>query len=369
MILIVGAGIAGSALAVALRRRGIPCELIERESVWTTVGAGITLYPNGMRALRSLGLADAVRESGAIVTSVRTLTREGELVAEIPGENWPDMGPMVAIHRPRLQALLVEAVAGVPVRLGTSVSRMLPDRDGVDVAFSDGSEGRYELVIGADGIRSCVREACFAPSTPRYVGQMYWRGMLSEPVVACATLQFAQDRFVALVPLGGDQIYVAAQLHTRIPLSLAAAEWRAALEARFGDFGAPARDALLRLEGDLHFGPVEEIARAEWRAGRVLLVGDAAHACSPVLTQGGSLAIEDAVLLAELLAGTDLAASDPGDRSIDAALEEFVARREPRARWVRERTRYQIQLMNRGSPPAELGESLQVAYSALRAEI
>jgi len=369
VILIVGAGIAGTALAAALRRRGIPCELVERETGWTTVGAGITLYPNGMRALRSLGLADAVLASGAIVERVRTLTRKGELVAEIPGENWPGMGPMVAIHRPRFQALLVAALAGVPVRMRTRILRMRSRRDGVEVAFSDGREERYELVVGADGIRSCVRDHCFAPSSPRYVGQMYWRGTVSAPLVPCATLQFGKDRFVAIVPLGDERTYVAAQLHAAAPVSLAAPAWRAGMETRFADFGSPALEALRLIEDDLHFGPVEEIDRDEWRAGRVVLIGDAAHACSPVLTQGGSLAIEDAVLLAELLAGAGLGAAVSDERAIDAVLAAFVVRREPRTRWVRERTRYQIQLMNRGTPPTELAESLQVAYGALRAEI
>jgi 2-polyprenyl-6-methoxyphenol hydroxylase-like FAD-dependent oxidoreductase len=117
-------------------------------------------------------------------------------------------------------------------------------------------------------------------------------------------------------------------------------------------------DALDHFDGPVHFGPAEEIERDRWRAGRVLLVGDAAHACSPTLSQGASMAFEDAVVLAELL-------DDPvrGAAALDRTLDAFVARREPRARWVRERTRLHIQVLNDGSP--ELTGVLRETYDHL----
>jgi len=104
----------------------------------------------------------------------------------------------------------------------------------------------------------------------------------------------------------------------------------------------------------------EEVERDEWRSGRVLLIGDAAHACSPTLAQGGSLAIEDAVLLAELLASPI---------SMESALDEFVTRRRPRAEWVRARTHYQIELLNAGAPHEHLARGMRETYAKLAEDV
>jgi 2-polyprenyl-6-methoxyphenol hydroxylase-like FAD-dependent oxidoreductase len=341
-ILIVGGGIGGLSLAAALTGQGLDCEVVEREPAWTTVGAGITVYPNGIRALGSLGLADAVVAAGHPITTVRTVDVDGRVLAESPGESWPDAGPTLAIHRAELQRVLLEAVDGVPVRMDATVTALVPVEAGVDVAFSDRTAGRYDVAVGADGIRSAVRALCFEDSPPRYVGQMYWRTATAEPVVDTATLQFADDRFVALMPLGGraNLTYLAFQVHCAEPFEERATGMVEQLGHRFADFAGPAAAALSAV-GDqpVHFGPAEEIVRDVWRAGRVVLIGDAAHACSPTLAQGGSLAVEDALVLAELLAST---------LGPDAALEAFVARREPRARWVRERTGIHISVLNSG---------------------
>jgi len=182
------------------------------------------------------------------------------------------------------------------------------------------------------------------------------------------------NRYVALMPLGEELLYVAAQLHTLDPPDpIPQSEWHARLMEEFQDFEGPAREALLQLGDGLHFGGAQEIDRDEWRCGRVVLVGDAAHACSPVLTQGGSLALEDAIVLAEEIANAGLGRSDtvaPGDpASIDAALSAFVRRREPRARWIRERTQSYIQLMNCGATAPDLTASLAEVSAFLQQPI
>jgi FAD-dependent urate hydroxylase len=155
---------------------------------------------------------------------------------------------------------------------------------------------------------------------------------------------------------------VAAQLFRPEPFDLAPDTWVAEVRARFADFATPVSDALAVLDADvIHFGPAEEIERDQWRAGRVLLIGDAAHACSPTLAQGGSLAFEDALVLAEHLA-TGATAAD-----LDTALDTFVARREPRARWVRERTRLHMQVLNAGAPQLPL--LLRETFDHLAGEI
>src|SRR5262249_23081992 len=149
-----------------------------------------------------------------------------------------------------------------------------------------------------------VRAMRFADTPPQYVGQMYWRTSVDDDIVATATMMFDERRFVALLPLGGGQTYVAAQLFGTDAFELAPADVVPSARAHFADFASPMTDALARFaDAPVHFGPAEEIERDQWRAGRVVLVGDAAHACSPTLAQGASMAFEDAVVLAELLEG------------------------------------------------------------------
>jgi 2-polyprenyl-6-methoxyphenol hydroxylase-like FAD-dependent oxidoreductase len=360
VILVVGGGIGGLSLVNALARRGIRCELVEREPTWTTVGAGIALYPNGLRALGALRLDVAVEQAGAVIRRVRTMDRVGAVLGDFPGEAWEGVGVTVAIHRPVLQRLLVEAVdtSCVDVRMGTTVRGFEPAHDGVEVEFTDGRAGRYDLVVGADGIRSAVRTLVFGERRPRYVGQMYWRTSVAADLVECSTMLFDRDRFVALLPVGGGITYVAAQLHTDEPFDELPSGRIAHVRALFDDFGGPVPDALAAIDDPdaVHFGPAEEIDHDDWRRDRVVLIGDAAHACSPTLAQGGSLAIEDAIVLAELL-------SQRGD--IDRALDAFVARRAPRATWVRQRTHRQIELLNAGAPHEHLAAGMRETYAEL----
>jgi 2-polyprenyl-6-methoxyphenol hydroxylase-like FAD-dependent oxidoreductase len=357
----VGGGIGGLALARALAQQGVPCELVEREPQWTTVGAGIALYPNGLRALRALGLETAALAAGRTIDQVQTMRRDGTVAADFPGEVWPAVGATLAIHRPALQTILVAAARGVPVRMGTTVTALRPTPGGVEADFTDSTTRHYDVVVGADGIRSRVRTLALGATTPGYVGQMYWRTAVAAEVVPCSTMVFDADRFVALLPIGHGLTYVAAQQHTAAPFDDPIPGRIDRLRSRFADFGGPVPAALaaLRDDADVHAGPAEENDRDRWRAGRVVLIGDAAHACSPTLAQGGSLAMEDALVLAGLLAGAD------GGPATDAALDAFVARREPRARWVRERTHEQIRLLNAGAPHDHLAAGMRATYARL----
>jgi 2-polyprenyl-6-methoxyphenol hydroxylase-like FAD-dependent oxidoreductase len=230
----------------------------------------------------------------------------------------------------------------------------------VRVAFADGTEGHYELVVGADGIRSTVRRMCFGPSTLRYVGQMYWRAAVDAELVDVPTMMFADGRYVVVFPLGGGVTYVAWQLHCAKPFQDDVDGRRLRLRERFADFLGPAPAALASLRDDAsaHFGWAEELDTEQWYSGRVVLLGDAAHACSPTMAQGGSPAIEDGVVLAEAL---DVA----GD--VGSALDQYVARRSPRVGWVRERTHVEIEMLNRGA--THLSERARETKAMLASEV
>jgi 2-polyprenyl-6-methoxyphenol hydroxylase-like FAD-dependent oxidoreductase len=178
-ILIVGAGLAGLSLARALRQAGLAPQVIEREAGWGVAGTGIYLPANGVRALRTLGLEGAVAARGTRISRQRVLDHRGHLLAEIDLDRlWADVGPCLALPRTELHHILRE---GVPVQLGRTI-RSLEHLDGpVQVGFDDGSGGDYDLVIGADGLRSSARRLAVDPRPPVPVGQHSWRFLAACP--------------------------------------------------------------------------------------------------------------------------------------------------------------------------------------------
>ena len=203
-ILIMGGGIAGLSAAVALRRRGFELEIIERSPAWSSAGAGILLHPNGVRALTALGLGEALMAACAQVPSYRILDPADNLEAELAIDDlWGGIGPAVAIHRRALHNVLIAGAFGVPTRMATEVVSLHDRGARVAATFSDGGAGEYDLVIGADGIRSAVRDLAFSPSPPQYVGQLYWRTCIPDTgIVRTWTVMRAERRFLGLIPIG-----------------------------------------------------------------------------------------------------------------------------------------------------------------------
>jgi 2-polyprenyl-6-methoxyphenol hydroxylase-like FAD-dependent oxidoreductase len=157
-ILIVGGGIAGLTAATALHRRGFKPELIERSTAWPAIGAGIHLPANGVRVLRALRLDEAVDRVAADVRRWSFFDQDGELLCETDLRDlWREVGPSLGITRVKLQGALLIGAAAVPQRLGVSLEALTQHDGGVEVRFSDGTSGNYDLVVGADGIRSTVR--------------------------------------------------------------------------------------------------------------------------------------------------------------------------------------------------------------------
>ena len=366
-ILIVGGGIAGLALAVALRQRGFTPEIVERSGTWPIAGAGILLHGNSLRALRLLGLDEAVTKAGAVVPALRHLDKAGRLAAEVAlSDVWEGVGLTVAIHRHALHAILASAASDVPIRMGTGLVSLRQSGSDIEAILSDGSAAKYDLLVAADGIHSTARDLAFTPSPPSYVQQHYWRTCIPNTGdIVTWTVMRAEGCFLGFIPLGGEIAYCFAQLVTPEQFEDPVAGRRGRLQERFADFGGIARDALPRLGVDesIHFGMAQEIARDRWRAGRVLLIGDAAHACSPIIGQGGAMAMEDAVVLGDVLLSAG---------SLDQALDDFVVRREPRVRWVRERTHLAIRsmanttLLERADLSSLLLAEMREIYSPLR---
>jgi FAD-dependent urate hydroxylase len=176
-VLIVGAGIAGLALARALANAGFALHIVEREAAWRPAGTGMYLPGNAARALRALGLEAPVAARAIRIPAQRVCDHRGRLLREIDVTRaWAHVGPCLAIGRAELHDGLREGVRHVPVRMGLTVERLEQHNGVVSVALSDGTCGYYDLVVAADGIDSDVRRLAFNPcATPRPVGQIGWR--------------------------------------------------------------------------------------------------------------------------------------------------------------------------------------------------
>jgi 2-polyprenyl-6-methoxyphenol hydroxylase-like FAD-dependent oxidoreductase len=329
-ILIVGAGLAGLALARALRQAGLASEVIEREAGWEVAGTGMYLPANGVRALRALGLEGAVAARAAEIPRQRLLDHRGRLLADIDlRQLWGDVGSCLALPRADLHRVLRE---NVPVRLSRTI-RSLEQLDGpVQVTFDDGSSGEFDLVVGADGLRSSVRRLAVDDRPPIPVGQHSWRFLAAcPPQTTTWTVMLGRGTSFLTVPVGGGLVYCYADIATDSATDKPDGDPVGWLRERFASFAAPVPQLLDQLEDParIHVAPIEQVAAARWGCGAVLLVGDAAHGMSPNMAEGASLAFEDALVLAACLRAAT---------TVSDAMAGFVARRSPRTGWVRAQT-------------------------------
>ena len=333
-ILIVGGGIAGLTLATALHQQGFRAKLVERSSTWHATGAGILLHANGMRVLRALGLGDAVEQAGAIVRHWSFCDQHGEVLCDTDlGELWGNVGPCIGIERPILHKVLLSGAAAVPFELGTSVTSLTQDEQRVSVGFSDGSTGNYDLVVGADGIYSTVRMLMVDTVRPRYTGLMIWRSLvpIRSRGVTNFKLMLGDGCYFGIMPMGDGHTNVFGGIgmpRTHDPEQGRLERFR----KRFTGFSRQVQDCLAAISSDeqIYCGPVEWVKIDHWQRGRVVLIGDAAHAGPPTMAEGGCMAMEDAYVLAEVLRR---------EKTVESALERYVTRRRPRANWVQQQSR------------------------------
>jgi 2-polyprenyl-6-methoxyphenol hydroxylase-like FAD-dependent oxidoreductase len=333
-LLIVGGGIAGLATAAGLARDGIACEVVERAERWAPLGAGIVLSVNAMAVLRGLGLAEGALARGAVLArGAITDARAREIAVTDFAALEPAFGPTLGIHRADLHEILLAGAAKVPVTLGASVDELHSDASGVDVRLSDGREARFDLVLGADGLRSRVRELLFGALPLAYSGYTCWRFAL-EGALAEVELREMWGRGLrfGVAPIGGGRVYGYAVANAPRGAADPEAGRVARLRERFAGFGGQVPELLAAIERpeQLIHNDLEELAQRRWSKGRVVLLGDAAHAMTPNMGQGAAMALEDSAVLLELIrAGTQA-------REIGARLR---ARRERRVRFVQAQSR------------------------------
>ena len=336
-VLVAGAGLAGTATAVSLAAGGVAVDLIDVKPEVTAVGSGITMQGNGLRELRRLGVLDEVVAAGYPFDTLglRAPDPAGTLLAEIPDARTggPDVPATVGLPRPALARILAgrATAAGAKLRLGTTVSSLTQDDAGVDAVFCDGSAGRYDLVVGADGIRSATRRMIGITDEPRPTGMGIFRAFGPRPASVTRTdLYYGGPCYIAgYCPTGDNTLYAYIVEDARDRSALAPAQRLAAMRALAEAYHGPWDEirATLTDPATVSYTLFESlVVPAPWNRGRVVLIGDAVHACPPTLAQGGAQALEDAAVLSELLlAGTAVG---------DGLWAAFTARRFDRAKTV-----------------------------------
>ncbi|HEY3481872.1 MAG TPA: FAD-dependent monooxygenase [Streptomyces sp.] len=321
--LVVGAGISGLALAKALTDRGFAVDVAERRSGdgQQALGAGFYLPANAVRALRALGVGDETAKAAAPVAWQRLQDHRGRTLTEFEVDRvWGEVGPCQAITRGGLHDVLRTAVDATVVRHDTEVRTVTDDGT---ATFGDGGSESYDLVVGADGVNSAVRRSLFGGPEPVFLGQLCWRFLADDseiPGLTDWTARLgAKGRTFLTVQLGGGLVYCYADVNSAVP-EAPTGDWR----TLFADFGGPV-PRLLEQGENAYFSPLYESAHTVWTRERAVLIGDAAHAFSPSMAQGGAMAMEDAVVLADCLATS---------ADVTTALAEFQRRRETRVAWV-----------------------------------
>lgn len=365
-ILIIGGGFSGMSAAIDLRRRGAHVELVELDAQWRNYGAGISLGPATLRALKQLGVLDAFLREGAAGDGVRLCLPHGPQVAELPTPRLaaPDVPGGGAILRPVLARILADATraAGTDVRLGCTFTALREVGEQVEVDFTDGQTRRYDLVIGADGLYSKLRAQIFpnAPK-PRYSGQAVWRAVLPRPPEIVTTTMWLGPRIKPGVnPVSQDEMYLFVTEPRPVNDHVDPATFVSHLRGLLEDFSAPVLQTIREQLDDkarIIFRPLEGLLLPRpWYQGGVVLIGDAVHATTPHLASGACIGIEDALVLAEELARHS---------QVPQALSAFEERRWERCRMVVENSARLGEIEVEGGDKDEHSRIMRESHAAL----
>jgi 2-heptyl-3-hydroxy-4(1H)-quinolone synthase len=308
-IVIVGGGIGGLSLARELGVRGMRPTVLERAPQLNPVGAGIIMNPNAMRVLEKNGLAEAVRRDSWPYLTRETRNAAGRLLATRDYRPLYESGKLAQgalVHRAHLLDVVYRSLPPGTVTFGASMRNT--------------QALQADLVVGADGIHSQVRRDLFGDYKPRYMGYRSHRLVMDNVAgVRCFTEYLGRGQRIGLVPISEKRLYVWTTFNSKKEDSPVADLAR--LFAQFTHQPVRRMLAALPAPQSIITTDIEELWVENWHNEKAVLLGDAAHAMTPNIGQGAGMAMEDAAVLAEELAGGDF---------IERALANYVRRRKPR---------------------------------------
>jgi 2-polyprenyl-6-methoxyphenol hydroxylase-like FAD-dependent oxidoreductase len=332
-ILIVGGGIGGLASGIALAKAGYAVEIAEIQKEFNVYGVGIIQPANALRALDALGLADEALRRGSAYGMIKMCTASGHVFTEVGVGPIGRLPSHNGISRRILHEILYEEAVkqGVVFKMGVTVSEIENNENEVTVEFTDGSGGRYDIMIGADGVRSKIRSLVLGDHKPRYTNQSVWRYPFKRlPELETGYMFMGKRSKAGLIPMTADQMYIflvtsEGEDNPFIPEH----ELVPRMKERLGEYTAPMIQQLVNEINDpekVVYRPLEVLwVHPPWYRNRVILIGDAVHATIPQLGQGAALALEDAIVLAELL---------QSEKKVETAFEKFMERRLERCKAV-----------------------------------
>jgi 2-polyprenyl-6-methoxyphenol hydroxylase-like FAD-dependent oxidoreductase len=334
-VLVVGGGAGGCAAAILLARGGVAVDLVEIKPDVTALGSGISLQGNALRVLHQLGVWDEVSAAGYGYDTVGIRAPDGRLLVEMENTRTggAELPANLGMYRPTLAGILHDKAAaeGAKLRYGSTIDSLTQDADGVDVMFTDGTSGRYDLVIGADGVRSHIRKLIGIELETKPTGMGIWRVFAPRPESVTRTdLYYRGTCYIAgYSPTSADTLYAYLVEKAQDRFDLTPEQRLAVMRELAENYHGPWDDirASMTDPGRINYTWFEtHLLEGPWNRGRVVLIGDAVHTCPPTIAQGAAMALEDAAVLAELLL-----AADTLDQSV---FDAFVERRYTRAKAV-----------------------------------
>jgi FAD-dependent urate hydroxylase len=329
-VVVIGAGIGGLTVGIALRQAGFQVEIYDKVRSLRPIGAGISLWSNGVKVLNRLGMGAQIAQIGGRMDHMQYRTLSGEILNDIP------LQPLIEtvgqrpypVARTDLQQILLDAY-GDEIHLGTRCISVEEDAQGITALFEDGTQAHGDLLIAADGIHSGLREYVLGEIyQPKYRGYVNWNGLVSASATLAPpntwVIYVGNHQRASLMPVAGDRLYFFFDVPLAPGTTTEPEQYRAELSQHFADWAEPIQNLISQLDPQKvarleirDVGPIDHLVR-----GRVALLGDAAHATCPDLGQGGCQAMEDGLMLTQYLQTTNLGVED--------ALKRYEADRKER---------------------------------------
>jgi salicylate hydroxylase/6-hydroxynicotinate 3-monooxygenase len=333
-VAIIGAGIGGLTLAAVLLEQGASVRVFEQAGAFARVGTGIQMGPNAMKVLTHLGLH---QDLATVAYSPATLANRdwdtGALTFELPVGSTAVQrygAPYYLLHRGDLHELLQRRVPAAAIQLGSRLASLTERHDGVDLRFADGSAVRADIVVGADGVHSTVRESLFEVTEPSFTGKVAYRAvfpveLVTEGLPGPSTKWWGPDRHIVIYYVSaGRELYFTTAVpdHQQDIESYSARGDLGELRAAFTGFHAEVQSVLAACPVVHKWAIYDRSPLPSWHTDRVVLLGDACHPMTPYMAQGAATAMEDAVVLSRCLQAHQMEPS--------AAFSQYEACRKPR---------------------------------------